>query len=221
MLKINEIFETIQGEGFYTGVPSIFIRLQGCPVGCAWCDTKQTWDIDLSEKIDFNTILLKQGDDSRWCESSEQQVVQYCLDNYSAKHVVITGGEPCQYDLLPLTTELEKHGFRCQIETSGTFKVKATKGTWVTVSPKIAMKGKLPIVAEAMARANEIKHPVAKQSDIDALEQLLSESKLDEGVEILLQPISQKPRATELCIETCIAKNWRLSVQTHKYLQIA
>lgn len=221
MLKINEIFETIQGEGFYTGVPSIFIRLQGCPVGCAWCDTKQTWDVELDKKTDFNTILLKQGDDPRWCESSEQQLIQYCLDNYSAKHVVITGGEPCQYDLLSLTTELEKCGYRCQIETSGTFEVKTSTNTWVTVSPKIAMKGKLPVISQAMSRANEIKHPVGKESDIEALEHLLSQSQLGEGVEILLQPISQKPRATQLCIDTCIAKNWRLSVQTHKYLQIA
>lgn len=41
---INEMFQTLQGEGVYTGVPAIFIRLQGCPVGCSWCDTKHTWD---------------------------------------------------------------------------------------------------------------------------------------------------------------------------------
>ena len=41
LFKINELFETIQGEGTFTGVPSIFLRLQGCPVGCSWCDTKQ------------------------------------------------------------------------------------------------------------------------------------------------------------------------------------
>lgn len=40
---INEMFQTLQGEGYFTGVPAIFIRLQGCPVGCAWCDTKHTW----------------------------------------------------------------------------------------------------------------------------------------------------------------------------------
>ncbi len=41
---INEMFQTLQGEGYFTGVPAIFIRLQGCPVGCAWCDTKHTRD---------------------------------------------------------------------------------------------------------------------------------------------------------------------------------
>ncbi|MEZ9863791.1 7-carboxy-7-deazaguanine synthase QueE [Vibrio breoganii] len=221
MLKINEMFETIQGEGFFTGVPSIFIRLQGCPVGCAWCDTKQTWDVNLEDETDFKTVLLKQGDDERWCSTSESSLVVYCLEQYSAKHVVITGGEPCQYDLLPLTTELEANGYRCQIETSGTFEVLATPNTWVTVSPKIGMKGKLPIEPSAMSRANEVKHPVGKESDIDDLKALLEVSTLQDGVEVLLQPISQKPRATKLCIDTCIANNWRLSVQTHKYLDIA
>ncbi|WP_261835886.1 7-carboxy-7-deazaguanine synthase QueE [Vibrio ishigakensis] len=221
MLKLNEIFETIQGEGFFTGVPSIFIRLQGCPVGCAWCDTKQTWDVLEDKETDFGTIIAKTGDDEFWCNQSVDSLVAFCLDKYTARHVVITGGEPCQYDLVSLTDALEANGFRCQIETSGTFEVKASKNTWVTVSPKIGMKGKLPIEPQAMTRANEVKHPVGKQADIDALEELLLANPVGEGVEILLQPISQKPRATQLCIDTCIAKNWRLSIQTHKYLQIA
>lgn len=221
MLKLNEIFETIQGEGFFTGVPSIFIRLQGCPVGCAWCDTKQTWDVLEEKETDFGTIIAKSGDDEYWSNQSVESLVEFCLESYTARHVVITGGEPCQYDLMPLTQALEDNGFRCQIETSGTFEVKASENTWVTVSPKIGMKGKLPIEPQAMTRANEVKHPVGKQSDIDALEELLASNPVGEGVEILLQPISQKPRATQLCIDTCIEKNWRLSIQTHKYLQIA
>ncbi|GAD79671.1 7-carboxy-7-deazaguanine synthase QueE [Vibrio ezurae] len=221
MFKVNEIFETIQGEGFFTGVPSIFIRLQGCPVGCAWCDTKQTWDVLEEKETDFGTIIVKSGDDEYWCQSSAKDLVDYCIAHYSAKHVVITGGEPCQYDLLPLTSELEAKGYRCQIETSGTFEVQATAETWVTVSPKIGMKGKLPIAASAMSRANEIKHPVGKESDIDELKALLAAHPLSPATEVLLQPISQKPRATKLCIDTCIENNWRLSVQTHKYLNIA
>ncbi|MGY8878270.1 MAG: 7-carboxy-7-deazaguanine synthase QueE, partial [Pseudoalteromonas sp.] len=51
MYKINEVFETIQGEASFTGTPSIFLRLQGCPVGCSWCDTKQTWDVDNVYKV--------------------------------------------------------------------------------------------------------------------------------------------------------------------------
>ncbi|MGC9462060.1 7-carboxy-7-deazaguanine synthase QueE [Vibrio genomosp. F10] len=222
MYKINEMFETIQGEGYFTGVPSVFVRLQECPVGCAWCDTKQTWDALESDKRTINEILVKTEDNPLWCAISAEGIVeQYQHQGYTAKHVVITGGEPCIYDLRPLTKAFEQIGCRCQIETSGTFEVKATGSTWVTVSPKVAMKGKLPIIDSALERADEIKHPVGTQKDIDHLDELLSRVTIDQKTVIALQPISQKTRSTELCIETCIKRNWRLSVQTHKYLSIA
>lgn len=56
---INEIFQTIQGEGVFTGVPAVFIRLQGCPVGCSWCDTKQTWDKEPAKETTLGDIALK------------------------------------------------------------------------------------------------------------------------------------------------------------------
>ncbi|TBS95708.1 7-carboxy-7-deazaguanine synthase QueE, partial [Vibrio parahaemolyticus] len=70
-------------------------------------------------------------------------------------------------------------------------------------------------------RANEIKYPIGTQKDLDNLTDLLSTFETRENVVVALQPISQKKRATELCIEACIQNNWRLSIQTHKYLQIA
>ena len=173
---INEMFQTLQGEGYFTGVPAIFIRLQGCPVGFAWCDTKHTW-----EKLE----------------------------------------EPCIHDLLPLTDLLEKNGFSCQIETSGTHEVRCTPNTWVTVSPKLNMRGGYEVLSQALERANEIKHPVGRVRDIEALDELLATLTDDKPRVIALQPISQKDDATRLCIETCIARNWRLSMQTHKYLNIA
>ena len=56
---INEMFQTLQGEGYFTGVPAIFIRLQGCPVGCAWCDTKHTWDKLADREVSLFSILAK------------------------------------------------------------------------------------------------------------------------------------------------------------------
>ncbi|MBV7299735.1 7-carboxy-7-deazaguanine synthase QueE [Enterovibrio paralichthyis] len=220
MYKVNEIFETIQGEGTFTGVPSVFIRLQGCPVGCPWCDTRQTWDTLPTDERDFGTVIAKSGDSPLWSAVSVEALIEHVTASYSAKHIVITGGEPCMYDLMPLTQQLEALGYRCQIETSGTYEVQATPSTWVTVSPKINMRGKLPVLKAALERANEIKHPVGTETDIEKLDELLSDIDLS-GKEVALQPISQKPRATALCIETCIARNWRLSIQTHKYLQIA
>ncbi|MGF1766433.1 7-carboxy-7-deazaguanine synthase QueE [Enterovibrio makurazakiensis] len=220
MYNVNEIFETIQGEGTFTGVPSVFVRLQGCPVGCPWCDTRQTWDTLPNDERDFGTVLAKTGDSPTWSQVSADTILAHLAKSYTAKHVVITGGEPCIFDLIPLTSRLESAGYRCQIETSGTYAIKATKDTWVTVSPKINMRGKLPVLVEALERANEIKHPVGTESDIEKLDTLLDGINLS-SKEIALQPISQKPRATELCIKTCIQRNWRLSIQTHKYLDIA
>ncbi len=216
------MFETIQGEGVFTGVPAVFVRLQECPVGCAWCDTKQTWEANEQDQQSFDQIIVKTGDSPNWCSASAQQIIaMYQSQGYTAKHIVITGGEPCIYDLVPLTQAFEGIGCQCQIETSGTFEVRATKDTWVTVSPKVAMKGKLPVIESALLRANEIKHPVATDKDIENLDQLLQSANVPESTVIALQPISQKPRATQLCIDTCVARNWRLSIQTHKYLSIA
>ncbi|ELR67604.1 Queuosine Biosynthesis QueE Radical SAM [Photobacterium marinum] len=222
MYKINEVFETIQGEGVFTGVPAIFVRLQVCPVGCAWCDTKQTWTAEPQDFTSLEEIMAKKADSPLWTKLDAQGIVQLLKDQgYTAKHVVITGGEPCIYDLVPLTEALEEAGFRCQIETSGTSEIKATTDTWVTVSPKINMKAKLEVLPVALERADEIKHPVGTGKDIEQLDNLLEGVNLKSDVSIALQPISQKPRATELCIETCVKRNWRLSIQTHKYLAIA
>jgi 7-carboxy-7-deazaguanine synthase len=222
VLKLNEIFQTIQGEGVFTGVPALFIRLQECPVGCSWCDTKQTWDATPQDETDLGNILSKTGDSPLWCSLDENAIIQlYKEQEYSARHIVITGGEPCLYDLTKLTQAFEAIGCQCQIETSGTSPVRCSDDTWVTVSPKINMGAKLPVLPQAMARANEVKHPVGRGRDIEQLDTLLAECPVSQDAVIALQPISQQPRATDLCIKTCIKRNWRLSVQTHKYLAIA
>ncbi|MDC1256026.1 7-carboxy-7-deazaguanine synthase QueE [bacterium] len=218
--KINELFETIQGEGAFTGQPSIFIRLQGCPVGCSWCDTKHTWEIELSDKVSTSQMLDKAQETDHWADLSVDEIFAVIQEkNYQAKHVVITGGEPCMVDLTPLCAMLESHGLSCQIETSGTFEIRTTNDCWVTVSPKVNMRGGYKILNSAMNRANEIKHPVATEQHVDDLKQLLAEHKITK-TQVYLQPISQKQRATELAIKTCIENDWRLSVQVHKYIGI-
>lgn len=222
LYPINEMFQTLQGEGYFTGVPAIFVRLQGCPVGCSWCDTKHTWEKEAGREVDIQRIMVKTEESDAWGSVSEQQLLDiFSQQGYTARHVVITGGEPSIYDLLPLTSRLEQAGYCCQIETSGTHEVRCSDHTWVTVSPKVNMRGGLKILPQALQRADEIKHPVARMRDIEALEALLATLNDDKKRIIALQPISQKEYATKLCIETCIAKNWRLSMQTHKYLNIA
>ncbi|HEC8329598.1 TPA: 7-carboxy-7-deazaguanine synthase QueE [Providencia rettgeri] len=218
---INEIFQTLQGEGVFTGVPAVFIRLQGCPVGCSWCDTKQTWEKEQDKQTTLGDIVLKRLDSDTWAMADSDELIQLMkTKGFTAKHIVITGGEPCIYDLTPLTESLEQSGYQCQIETSGTYPIQCTEKTWVTVSPKVGMKGGLKVLAQAVNRANEVKHPVAREKDIEALEAILALRTSVNPPIVALQPISQKTAATKLCIEMCIQRNWRLSIQTHKYLNI-
>ncbi len=173
-------------------------------------------------EVSLFSILAKTKESDKWgAASSEDLLAVIGRQGYTARHVVITGGEPCIHDLLPLTDLLEKNGFSCQIETSGTHEVRCTPNTWVTVSPKLNMRGGYEVLSQALERANEIKHPVGRVRDIEALDELLATLTDDKPRVIALQPISQKDDATRLCIETCIARNWRLSMQTHKYLNIA
>ncbi|ENC6655979.1 7-carboxy-7-deazaguanine synthase QueE [Aeromonas hydrophila] len=218
---INEIFQTIQGEGVFTGLPAIFVRLQGCPVGCPWCDTRHTWVVDPAREVGVQAVLDCSNESDGWSKmSTEQILVSFQQLGYQARHVVITGGEPCLYDLQDLSAALIEAGYQVQIETSGTSEIQTHEQTWVTVSPKINMKGGLPVLVSALERANEIKHPVATERHVEELDALLATARLRENVVIALQPISQKPRATQLAMATCIARNWRLSIQTHKYLDI-
>jgi len=220
-LSINEVFETIQGEGFHTGVPAIFLRLQGCPVGCPWCDTKHTWTLDDAFLTTAEAVVEKPQESEAYFDADENAVLALFEQlKYTAKHVVITGGEPCMYDLIPLTRLLHQHGYSTQIETSGTYEVKCDDDTWVTVSPKVDMKGGMRVLTSALHRANEIKHPVAMERHVEELDALLARLGGQLPAHICLQPISQQQRATDLVIKTCIERNWRLSLQTHKYIGI-
>lgn len=220
-LKVNEVFQSIQGEGAFTGVPSIFVRLQGCPVGCPWCDTQHTWTIDLANEKTVNEVMQQDQDTADWFNATPDSLCKLFEElSYTAKHIVITGGEPCMYDLNDLTQMAHSKGYSTQIETSGTFEAKCHESTWVTLSAKINMPGKLEVLDSVLLRANEIKHPVAMQKHIDELDELLTRfDKLAQPL-IYLQPISQQKRATDLAVSVCIARNWRLSLQTHKFIGV-
>lgn len=219
--KINEVFQSLQGEGAHTGVPAVFVRLQGCPVGCPWCDTKHTWEVKLDKQCSADKVIAEQGESERWFAATSEQLLQcYQQQGYRAKHIVITGGEPCLYDLTAMTTSLIKAGYSVQIETSGAFEIRCHKDTWVTVSPKVDMRGGYPTLKSALNRADEIKHPVAMQKHVEELQDLLRLLDNKDKPLIYLQPISQQKRATALAIKACIDNNWRLSLQTHKFIGI-
>jgi 7-carboxy-7-deazaguanine synthase len=173
-----------------------------------------------ANKVSPEQVITVDGTIGRWADHTAQSLIAaFHAKGFTARHIVITGGEPCMYDLRELTETLHSQGFATQIETSGTFEINCADDTWVTVSPKVNMKGGYQVFAQALNRANEIKHPIATENHIDELDELLQDIDISAKT-ICLQPISQKPRATELAMKVCIARNWRLSIQTHKYLNI-
>lgn len=221
VLRVNEVFESFQGEANFTGQPAVFIRLQGCDVGCPWCDTKHTWAIDPRRVISEDMMLAKTADTAGFAELTARSLAGLVAGKFTAKHVVITGGEPCIYDLTDLTEALHALGRRTQIETSGTQRISASWKTWVTVSPKIDMPGGFKVLRESMMRANEIKLPVGKPDDIMRLSQFLQREGIHlNGRNIWLQPLSESEKATALCIEMATKLDWRVSLQTHKFVGV-
>lgn len=214
MLRVNEIFPTIQGEAFWTGTPATFVRLQGCPVGCSWCDTKHTWNYGMpGQQVSPQELSRKVDPTTTWAQFELTALVEV-IAYYAIRHTVITGGEPCTQPLQGLTTALQELG-TVQIETSGTQPINVAPDTWVTLSPKIGMGGGFSVLPDALARANEIKMPVESFADIENLLNLLDHA--SPSALVWLQPVSQGKNATSLCIDQCMRRGWRLSLQTHKY----
>tara|TARA_Y100001963_G_scaffold135955_1_gene198070 strand:+ start:154 stop:828 length:675 start_codon:yes stop_codon:yes gene_type:complete len=220
--SVNDIFETIQGEATFTGTPSIFIRLQGCLVGCGFCDTKFTWEKNINNSYLNVTDLMTKPEENEIYGIIEDTAIIEALQEKMANHIVITGGEPCEQDLTALTQKLLNKGYSVQIETSGTQEIKAHEDTWVTLSPKIgkSIKSGKPIRADSLERCNELKYPIGKQQDIMNLKELINNHSSLTKKPIWLAPLSQKEKATRLCIEEAIINNWKISIQTHKYISV-
>jgi organic radical activating enzyme len=194
---VMESFYTIQGEGEYQGHAAYFIRLGGCDVGCHWCDVKESWPI--------NTHPVK----------SVADLVAEALEN-PGRLVVITGGEPLMHDLGPLTEELKAAGFRTHIETSGVASEITGVWDWICFSPK---KFKAPN-EDILAITNELKVVVNHPSDIPWAQDWAM--KLPATAELYLQPEWSKQDQMNPLIVDFVKANptWRISVQTHKFLQI-
>lgn len=195
-LPLMEMFYTLQGEGAYTGTPAFFIRLAGCDVGCVWCDVKESWDADLHPVRTISDIV-DQAKES------------------GAPIAVITGGEPAMYNLDPLTRALNEEGIRTHVETSGAHELSG-QWHWICFSPK---KFKSP-VASIYEQAHEMKVVVFHHSDMEWAR--AHSYKLNPGCDLYLQPEwSKRDKNTPLIIDF-IKKhpNWKLSLQTHKYIDI-
>lgn len=197
----------------------VMVRLQGCEVGCPWCDTKETWALDPAKEGVFPATLGK----SEWYFRADAGTLAKIVENEcpGPRWVLVSGGEPADHDLEGLVRELQDRRYRVALETSGTAAGHMLAGfDWVTVSPKLHMPGGRPLLRGACLMANEVKYPVGKQSDIESLLGLLSSGYFREEATICLAPLSQSPTATALCVMECQNRGWRLSVQIHKYLEL-
>lgn len=215
---VNDIYTTIQGEGCLTGVAMVLVRLQGCGVGCPWCDTKETWQegqFDQTEKYLSGAL----GSNEKYVSMTAEKIAEMVKNHYPGpKWILVTGGEPGEQHLAPLVTKLHKFGYKVALETSGTMtgQLKASFD-WVCVSPKIGMPGGRLLHTGAIEEADEIKMVVGRQNDIDNLIDLIDNYNLKENVQICLQPVSRSEKATDLCMEYVTRMGWRLSLQVHKF----
>jgi organic radical activating enzyme len=191
---VMEHFHTIQGEGFHTGRSAYFIRLSGCDVGCVWCDVKDSWDVDNGEKYRVNELLALTAQND---------------------FIVLTGGEPAMHNLNPITQALKKQQKTIAIETSGCYPLQG-EIDWYTFSPK---KFKAPI-QEAFDLANELKVVIYHPSDFDWA--IKHAEKVNKDCLLYLQPEWSKMESLNANIVDFVKSNpaWRLSLQTHKYLNI-
>lgn len=219
-LIVNDVYSSIQGEGCLAGTPMVILRLHGCGVGCPWCDTKETWEIDPDYRK--STIFEASGQNAYYSEQNAVDIALYIFDHFPGiEWVLLTGGEPADRPLTELVSRLHGIGKKVAIETSGTALGHVAAGIdWVCVSPKINQPGGRVIIPAAVMEADEIKMVIGKQSDIEKLDMFLRLNMLKEGCTICLQPVSQSKRATDLCIQTVMERGWRLSLQTHKYISL-
>ena len=195
-LPLMEAFYTIQGEGKFSGHPAYFIRLGGCDVGCVWCDVKESWEA------------------GKWPVQSIEKIAEDAA-SYPGRLVVVTGGEPLMYDLGPLTKLLKEKGFTTNIETSGTHPFSGDFD-WVCFSPKKFKKPHSSIYKEA----DELKVVVFHQSDFAFAEKYAELVRSD--CEFRLQPEwSRAEKFTPEIIDYVKSHpNWKISLQTHKFMDI-
>lgn len=194
MLKVNEIFYSLQGEGAYTGTPAVFVRLSGCNLKCPFCDT------------DF-----KQG-----VEMDEYEIVDKVCDlSVKAPLVVLTGGEPTLQYVTKLIDLLHENGYIVAMESNGTRRPPFNVD-WLTISPKQQFVGETGRII--VSRANEVKvvfDGVNEITDFGIQAQCYYVQPCDVG------DVEKNKEIVNQCVEF-VKQNpkWKLSLQTQKILNV-
>lgn len=194
---VFEIFHSLQGEGYHTGRAAAFVRLGGCDNGCEWCDTKEA----------------QTTAGCRWMTGGE---ISRLVAEAGARTAVVTGGEPLIWNLDALTEALHAGNIEVFLETSGTHPLSG-RFDWICLSPKSFA----PPVEANFAAADELKVVAGvSDSDFEYAEECASKTGAD--CRLFLQPEWNRRREAVPRIVEYIKSHpkWRLSLQTHKFIEI-
>ena len=195
-LPVAEEFYSVQGEGCNAGRAAYFVRLAGCDVRCPFCDSKATWNAAHSTPAAVEDIAARAA--STGC-----------------RNVVITGGEPLMHDLAPLCGALKRQGLSIWLETSGSHCLSGCFD-WICVSPKTQK----PPLDEVLARADELKVVISSADDLAFAEQCAARTR--QGCALMMQAEwDVREQAHKLIFNYVLGHpEWRISIQTHKILNI-
>ncbi len=215
---INEIFYSLQGEGSLAGMPSVFVRLAGCPLRCGWCDTKYAWLGSAGTELTTEEIKEK-------------------IESYSASHLVITGGEPMTNpELGGLLKAVDRENLHITIETSGIKFVPDLPCGLMSISPKLSNSA--PREAELAVRHEkqrfdlgalgqlidnyeyQLKFVVQGKEDLEEITECLEKLKNVNSDKVFLMPqaagvdeyIAKSRMVAEVCKETGFRFSPRLQV---------
>jgi len=207
-LEVKSIFPTLQGEGPYTGWPSVFVRLGGCNLACTFCDT----DFEDYAELTLSNVM--------------EQVKQKSVDEKGERVrtlAVITGGEPLRQNIAPLCEALLRDGFKVQIETNGTLWRKLPESVDIICSPKNTGGGYFPVRDDLLVRVNAFKFIISAKNEHYNYVGKVGQDRF--GTPVYVQPMDEydATRNAEnltLALQLAAEHGYRLSLQTHKILGI-
>ena len=217
-MVINEIFYSLQGEGFLAGVPSVFVRLAGCPLRCRWCDTKYAWDQKAGQEYSIARIVRD-------------------IQQWPCKFIVITGGEPMiNSDLPKLVQQLKTADKHITIETAGIAYIPDMPCDLMSISPKLSNSNpKDPVLAKIHKDSRldlavlgklidsyqfQLKFVVDSEADLPEIQQTLEKLGNVDTEKVMLMPqaatrdelLAKSPMVAEMCKQTGFAFSQRLQV---------
>ncbi len=203
-LRITEIFYSLQGETRTVGLPTVFVRLTGCPLRCGYCDTAYAFQGGNWQEID--EILTQ-------------------VASFSAHYVTVTGGEPlAQKPSLELLSRLADAGYEVSLETSGALDIASVDPRIVKVVD-IKTPGSMEVTKnlwsnlEYLLPHDQVKFVICNRDDYEWSKDIIQKYKLADVCEILLSP-SYQEQPVGLLADWILADhlNVRLQIQLHKYL---